>query len=169
LFESEKSMLAFSRKDKKDFSVNNHLQNEKNIPLGPLYLVWNNLKNKQIKLEGANNWPYQIVGIELTQFSKKFPHMVPASSSPENVMQGFKAFQKYCMTCHKINGDGGDKGPDLTALPLPEESWLKKWIDNPASLRQTTMPALNPNVKNRKQTIDDIIAYLKAMKPPAKQ
>lgn len=164
--DTEKSLLAFARKDKADFSLNNRLQNEKNIPLGPLYLVWNNLNNPQIRAEEGTNWPYQIVGIELTNFATKFPHMAPAKTSPKAAQRGFVAFQKYCMSCHKVKGDGGDKGPELSGIAKREnyQAWLKQWIHKPSDLRpKTTMPALNKNIKNRDHVINDIIVYLKVM------
>jgi cytochrome c1 len=46
-----------------------------------------------------------------------------------------------------------------------KESWLVKWIDNPAAVRyNTTMPPLNPDARDREGIIRDIITYLKAMK-----
>ena len=48
-FESELSLLAY-KKVGAPFTVNNLAQNQKNIKLGPYYLVWNNKNNAQIKL-----------------------------------------------------------------------------------------------------------------------
>ena len=39
---SKKAYLAFARADHSPFSIDNLTQNEKNIPLGPYYLVWDN-------------------------------------------------------------------------------------------------------------------------------
>ncbi len=159
----ENPLLAIEKKGSSDFSVNNQLQNQKNIPLAPMYLVWNNINNSQLLAEGSNGWPYQVVSLELTNFAEKFPHMIPLNNSNDKISRGFKGFQSYCMTCHKINGDGGDKGPELTSFPIKYEQ-LDKWIDNPTSLKaNTTMPPLNLKVKNRKQLITDIIEYLKFM------
>ena len=73
------------------------------------------------------------------------------------------------MTCHTVNGEGGGKSVELnypiSVTEYIKEPWLVKWIDNPKSIRyNTTMPALNPDAKDRDAIIKNIIAYLKAMK-----
>jgi mono/diheme cytochrome c family protein len=150
------------------FSLVNEGQHETIADLGPLYLVWDNSSNKELKAEESTHWPYQVVEIELAQFKNKFPKMVPRIESPA-VINGFKNFQKYCMSCHKINGEGGEKGPDLN-LPINifsrlDEKLVRKQIDNPQSLNpQSTMPPLRLNIADRKKVIEDILVYLHSMK-----
>lgn len=168
LFDTEFSLLAYKKKGGL-FLVNNKSQNEQNVKLGPYYLVWNNINNPQIKSEGSVNWPYQIIGIELTQFSTKFPKMIPKDIAQSNIQKGFIAFQKYCMSCHKINGDGGDKGPELNSpISVTERQNFKiyfhKLLNNPRDINPNSkMPALNDNLKNKTQIIDDIRIYLETM------
>lgn len=150
------------------FSLVNKGQHETIDDLGPLYLVWDNITSKELKVEESTHWPYQVVEIELAQFKDKFPKMIPPNTSPA-VANGFKHFKKHCMSCHKINSEGGDKGPDLN-LPTNifsrlDEKTVRIKIDKPQSLNpQSTMPPLKRGVTDRKKVIDDIIAYLHAMK-----
>jgi mono/diheme cytochrome c family protein len=161
------SILAY-KKEAGTFSLYNKGQKEQITDLGPYYLVWDNKRNQDLKTDGATHWPYQIVEIELAQFKDKFPKMVPQSSELA-ITNGFKHFQKHCMSCHKINGEGGSKGPDLN-LPVNifdrlDEKTVRAKINNPQSINpQSTMPPLNRSLKARNKVIEEIIAYLQVMK-----
>jgi cytochrome c2 len=168
-FEEYPSYLVYTNPDKSEFTLINKPQNNQLVDLGPFYLVWDNISHPELQDEGASNWPYQVTTIDLINFRDRFPNMAPPKNSPMNVKNGFLAFRQYCMACHTINGEGGEKSVELnypvSVTEYFKESWLIKWIDNPTSVRfNTTMPALNPKLKDRETAIRDIIAYLKAMK-----
>lgn len=158
------------------FSLNNKLQNEKNIDLNPFYLVWDNVKHPQLKEEGATFWPYQLTGVDLIQFQDRFPRMAPPPGSASNVKRGYLAFRAKCASCHTVNGEGAPKAVELNYPASVTEyfkpAWLEKWILSPTSLRfNTTMPALEG--KDAKAVAKDIIVYLQAMarhkKPPKEE
>jgi len=160
--------LAYSRPDTKEFVLHNKLQNNELVKLGPLYLVWDNIKSPELREDGGYGWPYQIMAVDLISFSDRFPNMAPPGDSTSEVKNGFLSFRTYCMSCHTINGEGGGKSVELNypvnVTEYIQEPWLLKWIDNPTSMRyNTTMPALNPNLKDRELIMKNIIAYLKAM------
>ena len=168
-FRKYSSYLAYASPDKEEFTLINKLQNNELVELGPFYLVWDNINNPELRAEGASGWPYQVVAIDLVDFSDRFPNTAPPKNSGDKVKNGFIAFRKYCMTCHSINGEGGTKSVELnypvSVTEYMEEKWLYRWVENPQSIRyNTTMPALNPEAKDRDRLIKDIIAYLKAMK-----
>lgn len=168
-FKEYPAYLVYGRADKKEFTLINKLQNNELVQLGPFYLVWDNLKYPELKAEGGEGWPYQVTTIDLISFSDRFPNMAPPKNSSEAVKSGFMAFRRHCMTCHTINGEGGGKSVELNyPVNVTEyfgESWLTRWIDKPTTIKHnTTMPALNPDLKDRETTIRNIIAYLKAMK-----
>lgn len=161
-------LLAHQRKNS-SFFIENKLQNQKKVPLHPFYLVWDNIGKPQLLAEGASYWPYQIYKIEISDFEKKFPKMLPPEDSRAEVKQGFLAFQKNCMSCHKIHDNGGSKGPELAAgidyVSVRGKQWLSQWINNPRVIfPQTGMPAFNPMQKNRESTIQNIISYLEVMR-----
>jgi cytochrome c2 len=112
-------------------------------------------------------WPYQIIAIEFVTFAEKFPKVLPPANSDAPTKRGFVVFKNFCMNCHSINGDGGKKMIDLNypinVTEYMEEARLKKLIRNPMSVSPyKRMPAF-PNVENREQQIEDLIAYLKTM------
>ena len=161
--------LAVASADSKPFTLSNALQNHEVVALGPAYLIWDNLKSPALLDEGASDMPYQIARIELASFAARFPGMFPPAGASAETKRGFLHFRKYCMACHTINGQGGGKAPELnypvSVIEYFKPGYLKQWIDNPASLRyNTTMPALTVAIPEREKVIEEIIAYLTAMR-----
>ena len=67
-----------------------------------------------------------------------------------------------------INGEGGDKAPELnyptSVVEYIKPEYLTRWIENPSSIRHNTlMPGLAQEIPNRANVTKEIIAYLKAM------
>jgi len=163
------SYLVFNSLDKEKFTIVNKNQNNEYVELNPYYLIWDNIKHPELKKQGTYDFPYQIESIDLISFQDKFPKMSPPIGSNETVNNGFAAFRKYCSTCHTINSEGGNKAIELSypvnVTEYFEETWLKKWIENPSSIRfNTKMPGLNLDIDNKEEVINNIIEYLKAMK-----
>ena len=161
--------LAFASADGSPFTLDNLLQNEEMVDLGPLYLVWDNLQSPALRQEGAADMPYQLIAIELSTFAARFPRLVPPADASPAAKQGFLHFRKHCLACHTINGEGGGKAPELnypvsvTEYIRPE--YLRRWLDEPASIRyNTTMPALASETPQREQVITEIITYLETMR-----
>lgn len=160
--------IAFSAVGR-PFSIVNKLQNDEKVELGPFYLIWENQKDKSVIADGASIWPYQLVGLEFVRFEDRFAAMAPPSGSKDQVKRGFLAFRQYCQSCHRINGQGGEKSLELNYPVNVTEYWngkyLERWIVDPQSIRWgTTMPPLNPELKNRNEVVREIVAYLRAMK-----
>ena len=68
-FVEETAFLAFARADGAPFTVDNLRQNQTDVPLGPWYLVWDNISNPAPLAEGASNWPYQVHEVKLVSLS----------------------------------------------------------------------------------------------------
>ena len=160
--------LAFAREDQSDFTILKQESGEqKTIDLSPFYVVWENLDDPRILMEADYGWPYQLKGVDLVESEDRFRAMTP-SGAPPQVEAGFQAFRVHCLHCHKVNGVGGQIGPELNAGVRPavsrEKAWLRQWIGAPHEVRPNTrMPALNPRLPQREQTIDALIAYLQFM------
>jgi mono/diheme cytochrome c family protein len=141
---------------------------KKRIELGPFYVIWENLDNARIRTEGDYGWPYQVVRIDLVSFRSHFREMAPPQNASTDVLAGFDAFVAHCSKCHTINGRGGAIGPELNYPVNPTEylkdEWLRKWIDDPKSMRLAPrMPPLSSELPERARIIDEIVAYLDAM------
>ncbi len=160
--------FAFSNTDNAPFTLINVLQNNELVQLGPLYLVWDNLKSQTLLADGASGMPYQVIGIELTAFATRFPNLSPPVQASLQAQRGFLHFRKHCMACHTVNGEGGGKAPELnypaSVVEYLKPDYLTRWIMNPASVRYNTlMPPLATEIPNRIIVTQEIIAYLKAM------
>ena len=150
--------LAFATSDSKPFVLENK-------PLGPFYLVWDSQRYPERK-EGGN-WPFQVVAIDRATFSQAYSRTLPPPKSSAQVNRGFAVFRKHCLSCHQINGQGGNMAVDLNSPYSVTEyfqtPYLYKLIDNPQKLRnRATMPALDRSIPHRSQVIKDIVAYLQA-------
>ncbi len=166
-FKKFNSFFVTERVGQKEFTVDNRFQNEKKVPLGPLYLVWDNLKSKELKDAGANGWPYQVVGLDLVSFAERFPSLSPAAHASPEVLAGFLHFRSHCLSCHTINGEGGKKAPELNyPMSITEylsDEMIQKWMLSPRSIRfNTTMPSFG-HLAQAKQVSQEILSYLKAM------
>jgi cytochrome c2 len=161
--------LAFEREGAPQFSIQKFESGRnRDISLGPFYLIWDNVHDAQVKSEGDYAWPYQLVGVELIRSRDRFPHMAPPADAPEPVQKGFAAFRIHCSRCHPVNGDGGTVGPELNDARSPagrrDAVWLRDWIDDPDRIAPgTRMERLNPALPDRNAVIASIIAYLQAI------
>lgn len=167
---AHRAWLAFERSDQESFTIRKRESGElKTVELGPFYLVWENLDDETVRQEADYGWPYQLVGVDLIRRRDRFPGMAPPADATPVVLAGFTAFRVHCSRCHKLNGEGGSIGPELLAAASPLEyrdrDWLRSWIEDPTRILPTArMPALNPALPDRARIVDEILAYLRAMR-----
>ncbi|WP_346948762.1 cytochrome c [Dyella sp.] len=137
---------------------------------GPFYVVWTQPEAGGINPE---QWPYQLASIrKLDAVAARFPAMAPdpklAAASPER--RGFEVFQRICLACHTLNGQGDARlGPDLNVPYNPTEylraDLLRAYVRNPQSLRhwpQAKMPGFDAKVLGDAD-LDALLAYLRHM------
>ncbi|MDV7210162.1 cytochrome c [Azotobacter beijerinckii] len=133
---------------------------------GPFYLVWSDSEAGDI---GPEQWPYQIARIRrLAPLAERFPALLPAADADAAVQAGFALFQKHCLTCHRLNGQGDAQfGPDLNLPYNPteyfQEAFLRRYIRDPQGLRQWPqgrMPGFSMEVLAEDE-LDRLLAYLR--------
>ncbi|MBF4472270.1 c-type cytochrome [Flavobacterium sp. HJJ] len=159
LFLKAKPYLAFKDVDApKDSNWERIVKNGNEMNADPFYLVYTSVSanNQEYK------WPYNVIKFHLEPKNKNIVALQPKDN--ETTMKGFTLFQKHCITCHAINGIGGEMGPELNYPKNVTEYWkeneLIDYIVNPASFRhKVKMPTLGIT----KQQSEEIIDYLKYM------
>ncbi|MDH3666458.1 MAG: hypothetical protein OEN23_05965 [Paracoccaceae bacterium] len=157
--------LVFARRDGTVFTVDNLGQNQLGVPLGPYYLVWDNITRAELFAEGASHWPYQVVEISLFDGSD-------AALRPDGLDGDHGAaidlVKTNCLSCHKVNGYGGEKFEDnLAALAKARNrADFLAWLLAPSRLKPgTTMPPLAPlrAEAERERMAGAIYEYLEAV------
>jgi len=163
------AFLATARADGAPFELNNWEQKER-VPLGPYYLIWDNLKVPELQRQGSSGWPYQVARIRLRQAGDDATLRPPEADAETLLGQADTAAN--CLTCHHLRGIGGEKYPEdlSTVLCRWTDADLQRWIEEPTRVRPgTSMPALNrvwPEVERQKVT-GRILHYLNAVKHSA--
>lgn len=159
LFLKSNVFLAFKDVDApKGSNWEKIVKNRNEMNADPFYLVYTSVSadNEEYK------WPYNVIKFRLESKNKNIEALQPKDD--ETLMKGFALFQKHCITCHAINGIGGEMGPELNYPKSVTEYWkeneLVDYIVDPASFRnKVKMPA--PGIT--KQESQEIVDYLKYM------
>ncbi len=95
-------------------------------------------------------------------FSLLMTLLVPALAYAD-AAQGKAVYTKLrCSMCHKVEGSGGKKGPDLSDVGMRRDAaWLRKYLPNPKS---ADPKATMPPVKASPEDLDHLIDYLLTLK-----
>ena len=164
-FFEDAAFLVFARKDGAPFTTDILTTNQTDVPLGPYYLVWDNISSPALLAEGALNWPYQVKEVNLVTLSDRA--LLP-DGLDERHREGAELTRAHCLQCHKVNGFGGEKFKvDLAALGkvYPETVFIRLLLD-PSSVRSdTTMPPLSDRLPDseRARIAKAVSDYLKAV------
>ncbi len=157
--------LVYARTDGDDFSVETPPLNHR-VSLGPWYLVWDNLLHSELQADGATYWPYQVnkvAMIDAQRLARLYPPMLP-----ERYRAGAALTEKYCLSCHQVNGVGGSKMPIDLGQWAAGQSFARfaTWVLDPSAKNPlTAMPALATErpAAERQMMARQIYGYLRAI------
>ena len=164
-FLSEGAFIVFVRADGTPFTVDNLAQNETDVPLGPYYLVWDNIGNPALLEEGARNWPYQVAEVNLVTLSDAA--LLPPGLD-ERFHEGAPLAKTHCLSCHLVNGYGGEKfeaNLAEVAKVYDEAAFVRLVLEPLSVLEETTMPALSERLAEdeRERIAKALFDYLAAL------
>lgn len=164
---AHRGLVAFREEGRDGFSSFRRGEGETVDP-GPFWVVWDVIDDPAAKSDPWLSWPWQLVGMELVRLDLEFPRAAPPANASEDAKRGFTAFLQHCVKCHRINGEGGDIGPELnypvSVTEYWQPTWLPKFIADPRSVKwNSKMVGFYPGVRNREAIIRDIVAYLNVM------
>ena len=166
-FARHRAWLVFKRADGRPFEVDNHLQGERQVPLGPFYLVWDNRASKTLQAEGGAMWPYQVASVSVGPSSTRA--LLPGVLAVRYA-DAAELARTHCLSCHRVRGYGGDKMPldlDVVVQGYDAAAW-KRWLLTPAAVKPgTTMPALGEAMPpaEREAIAQRLYDYLRALPP----
>jgi len=88
----------------------------------------------------------------------------PYPGYPPNIELIAPVWARYCVGCHKIEGDGGTDGPDLTHEGTKHDAaTLRRWIEDPEQVDpDADMPAFGDRLNEAQ--LDAIAQYLASRK-----
>lgn len=88
----------------------------------------------------------------------------PYPAVPSGTEMAAAVFARHCIGCHRIEGEGGDDGPDLShAGAKHAAATLRRWITDPEAVDpDATMPAFGKRLSP--QEFDAIVTYLAGRK-----
>ena len=164
-FLTEGAFLVYMRGDGSPFTVDNLAQNETDVPLGPYYLVWDNMGNPDLLEEGARHWPYQVAEVNLVTLSDAA--LLPPGFD-ERFHEGAALAKTHCLSCHMVNGYGGEKHEgNLAEITKDyEEAEFVSLVLAPLSVfEETTMPPLSDRLPEpeRERIARALFEYLAAL------
>jgi hypothetical protein len=157
--------FVFERKGQRQFQIDNLLQNEKRVALGPYYLVWDNIRAPDLIAEGGSYWPYQISQVLVS--ASRLNALLPGAMR-ERFAEHAALAQKLCLSCHQVNGHGGNKWPINLAVSVKgiDEATFLRWVLEPGRAKPgTSMPGLPEAMPQaqRQDTARKLYDYLKAL------
>ena len=160
-FDADAAFLAFARADGAPFTVDNLGQNLTGVPLGPYYLIWDNIANPDLVRAGASSWPYQVAEIVPVRRANTLP-MLPG------LERAAVLTRQECLVCHQLNGIGGTKAEGNLARMVKtwDEEDFMALVLTPASQREgSKMPALPATLPEaeRRAMARAIFSYLVAV------
>lgn len=163
LFLASKPYLAYKDVDAKGTDWEPITKNGNKMDAAPFYLVYTDAPAE----DDQYKWPYNLIKIHLEPIDKTKAALYPKDASK---VAGYTLYKNQCITCHAINGIGGEMGPELNYPKSVTEYWIETelvdYIVNPASFRnKVKMPTLGIT----KQQSEEIVGYLKYMAKNKKQ
>ncbi len=159
LFLKAKPYLAFQDVDApENIGWEKIFKNGNEMNAAPFYLVYETVSER----DAHSQWPYNLVKFHLELPGNSAKELLPGKNTKFET--GYNLFIAHCITCHAINGIGGEMGPELNIPKSVTEYWLENelvdYLVNPASFRnKVKMPALGIS----KAQSQEIVDYLKFM------
>lgn len=62
-------------------------------------------------------WARDVVALELVDWQRTFgPALAPPEGASDEARRGAGVYAESCISCHRVRGQGGERGPDLTTV-----------------------------------------------------
>jgi putative heme-binding domain-containing protein len=124
---------------------------------------WGTLKGTA-RIEATRDYPELLTAAETEALARKFTtYRAIANADAGNVERGRELFAGVCMTCHAVNGQGGNIGPNLSGAGAMGVEALLRNILTPNAQLESGYYRYDAELKNG----DIVSGFLAAQEPDA--
>jgi mono/diheme cytochrome c family protein len=85
----------------------------------PAEIAWPNADQRGLATDprAASWWAQGPVALELVDWQRTFgPALAPPEGARDEARRGAGVYAESCIQCHRMRGQGGERGPDLTSV-----------------------------------------------------
>jgi mono/diheme cytochrome c family protein len=100
----------------------------------------------------------------MAAYARRLYYGAPRGTPSSEERAGSLVFAGTCIACHRIDGDGGEDGPDLSHIGREHDrEWLRRWINDPTAVDPAaTMPPFGAELSS--EEIDAVAGWLRGRK-----
>ncbi|MCU0355679.1 MAG: c-type cytochrome [Cytophagales bacterium] len=145
----------------------NAVKEGREMKVAPFYVVYTDVPADDYRYK----WPYNLVRLRLVPATDETKVLLPKDGL---MVKGYDLFRTHCLTCHALNGVGGQMGPELNYPMNVTEYWqpehLRAFVKNPSAYRNNCkMPHLSYLTDAQIDEILKYVGYMKDFKTLAKR
>ncbi|MEZ8080740.1 c-type cytochrome [Enterovibrio norvegicus] len=114
-------------------------------------------------------WPFQVYKIEFNYEKPTSDYFPVGADEGSTVMSGYTTFNNLCISCHSVNLEGGDIGPELNIpqniTEYRDTEYLMAFIKNPNSYRAKSRMLMFDHLSDAElSAIIDYLTFMKGLK-----
>lgn len=89
------------------------------VPISPAEVVWPTAEQPGLDTDprASTWWARDVVVLEIVDWQRTFgPALAPPDGAVDAARRGAGVYAESCISCHRMRGQGGERGPDLSTI-----------------------------------------------------
>ena len=89
------------------------------VRITPAEIAWPTAEQRGLATDprAVSWWAQDVVALELVDWQRTFgPALAPPEGARDEARRGASIYAESCISCHRVRGQGGERGPDLTTV-----------------------------------------------------
>ena len=89
------------------------------VRITPAEIAWPTAEQRGLATDPRATawWARDVVAFELVDWQRTFgPALAPPEGARDEARRGASIYAQSCISCHRVRGQGGERGPDLTTV-----------------------------------------------------